>query len=169
MKRVQVDFSTTARHGMMRANLKRVEPTGATLERGERVEAFDPDEGISFEGVVEEVDGRFAYLRMEWVDVNVPINEPGRNLLVDFSAATAVTVVRGSQTSLVGDDEPPVRPPRITPPPIHLPQPEVRREALRSTRAWWQSQTLSAKATAGALYTAWEKWRMIDGALLHEH
>lgn len=73
MKRVKVDFSTTVRSGMIRASQRRA---SAFLEVGDRVEAFDPDEDLSFVGVVEECDDDFAYLRMEWD--SVPRNVPGR-------------------------------------------------------------------------------------------
>ena len=64
MKRVKVDFSTTVRGGMIRANRERAsEP----LAIGDRVEAFDPGEDMTFVGMVEAIEGRFAYLRMEWV------------------------------------------------------------------------------------------------------
>ena len=66
MKRVEVDFGTTVRGGLIRASLRRF--PDQTVVRGEAVEAFDDDEGISFTGVVEEVDDRFAYLRMHWSD-----------------------------------------------------------------------------------------------------
>jgi hypothetical protein len=82
MKRVEVDFSTTVRGGMIRASQRRALEK---LDEGDRVEAFDPDEGISFIGVVDHVDddGRFAYLRMEWEDNRpLPHNEPGLNLFV---------------------------------------------------------------------------------------
>jgi hypothetical protein len=93
MKRVEVDFSTTVRRGMIRASQRRALQT---LNQGDRVEAFDPDEGISFIGVVNQVDddGRFAYLRMEWEDNRlVPRNEPGLNLFVaSLSTATVQSV-----------------------------------------------------------------------------
>jgi hypothetical protein len=81
VKRVEVDFGTTVRGGMIRASQHRAGPD--TLEIGDRVEAFDPDEGMSFTGIVEDADDRFAYLRMEWR--SVPTNEPGRNYSLTFN------------------------------------------------------------------------------------
>src|SRR5262245_37178873 len=65
MKRVKVDFSATVRGGMIRASQRRA---SELLAVGDRVEAFDPGEDMTFFGVVQDVDqdGRFAYLRMEW-------------------------------------------------------------------------------------------------------
>lgn len=48
MKRVEVDFSTTVRGGLVRASLLRFPDQQAV--RGEQVEAFDDDEGLSFTG-----------------------------------------------------------------------------------------------------------------------
>lgn len=77
MKQVKVDFSTTVRNGLIRASQRRAsEP----LDIGDRVEAFDPDEDLSFVGVVTETDDNFAYLRMEWE--LIPRNEPGQTLSI---------------------------------------------------------------------------------------
>ena len=65
MRRVEVDFSTTVRGGLVRASLRRFHGDDPVMV-GERVEAFDDDEGLAFVGAVAEIDGRFAYLRMEW-------------------------------------------------------------------------------------------------------
>lgn len=70
MKRVKVDFSSTVRDGLIRANQKRAnEP----LSVGDEVEAYDPAEDIEFLGVVDHLsdDGRFAFLLMQWED-NLP-------------------------------------------------------------------------------------------------
>ena len=73
MKRVKVDFSTTVRGGLIRANQRRAsEP----LEVGDRVEAIDLAEGMQFFGVVEETDEQFAYLRMEWEPIPVEYASP---------------------------------------------------------------------------------------------
>lgn len=82
MKRVKVDFSTTVKGGLIRANQRRAsEP----LQVGDEVEAYDPAEGMEFVGVVDHLsdDSRFAFLRMEWDDnTPVPRNKPGQNLVV---------------------------------------------------------------------------------------
>ena len=83
MKRVKVDFSTTVRGGMIRASQRRASDG---LEKGDRVEAYDPAEGMEFVGTVEDLspDGRFAYLRMDWEQDNVlvPAATAGQNLAV---------------------------------------------------------------------------------------
>jgi hypothetical protein len=99
VKRVEVDFSTTVRGGMIRASQHRA---SETLKQGDRVEAYDPDEEMTFTGVVDHIDadGRIAYLRMEWEENRgVPHNEPGRNLYVSFSADRITTVEPGAETA----------------------------------------------------------------------
>jgi hypothetical protein len=82
MKRVKVDFSTTVKGGLIRANQRRA---SESLVVGDEVEAYDPAEGMEFVGVVDHLsdDGQFAFLRMEWDD-NTPVqrNRPGLNLVV---------------------------------------------------------------------------------------
>jgi hypothetical protein len=117
MKRVKVDFSTTVRDGLIRANQKRA---SETLYEGDEVLAFDPGEDMEFEGVVDHLsdDGQFAFLRMYWED-SIPVyNEPGVNLVVEFwSQAPAIAAL------LLGDDYPRIQvaPP---PPPIVAPAAE---------------------------------------------
>lgn len=67
MKRVKVDFSTTVKDGLIRANQQRA---SELLYEGDEVEAFDPAEDMEFVGVVDHLsdDGRFAYLQMRWED-----------------------------------------------------------------------------------------------------
>jgi hypothetical protein len=67
MKRVKVDFSTTVRDGLIRANQRRA---SERLDVDDLVEAYDPDEDMEFVGVVDHLseDNQFAYLRMEWED-----------------------------------------------------------------------------------------------------
>ena len=95
MKRVEVDFSTTVRNGLIRASQRRAsEP----LQAGDRVEAVDPDECLTFVGVVAESDDKFAYLQMEWE--SIPRNEPGQTLSIAFSVTglvnrSATAVERG--------------------------------------------------------------------------
>ena len=90
MKRVKVDFSTTVRGGLIRANQRRATPSPLAL--GEHVEAFDPEEGLSFTGTVTDIDpdGRFAYLRMDWEPKAVravPVSTRGANYAVELSGA----------------------------------------------------------------------------------
>lgn len=82
MKRVKVDFSTTVKDGLIRANQKRADET---LDVGDEVVAYDPAEDMEFEGVVDHLsdDGRFAFLRMYWEDIEpMPYIQPGLNLFV---------------------------------------------------------------------------------------
>jgi hypothetical protein len=58
------------------------------LEVGDRVEAFDADEELSFVGVVTEAGSDFAYLRMEWA--GILRNEPGQTLSVSSFGATPI-------------------------------------------------------------------------------
>ncbi|MGO8967879.1 MAG: hypothetical protein ACLQGN_30900 [Mycobacterium sp.] len=94
MKRVKVDFSTTVKDGLIRANLKRAsEP----LHVGDEVEAFDPAEDMEFVGVVDHLseDGQFAFLHMQWEDnTPVPCNVPGLNMFVTSLSAVAIPVLR---------------------------------------------------------------------------
>lgn len=99
MKRVKVDFSSTVRDGLIRANLKRADEP---LYVGDEVEAYDPAEDMQFVGVVDHLsdDNRFAYLRMAWED-NAPLalNVPGQNLYLALSvgAATAQPMHEASE------------------------------------------------------------------------
>lgn len=89
MKRVKVDFSTTVKGGLIKANQKRAsEP----LQAGDEVEAYDPAEEMEFVGVVDHLTGQFAFLRMKWEDnTPVPSNRPGQNLVVASWSALPVT------------------------------------------------------------------------------
>jgi hypothetical protein len=93
VKRVKVDFSTTVKDGLIRANQTRAsEP----MDVGDAVVAFDPAEDMEFEGVVDHLsgDGRFAFLRMEWED-DTPVLcnvAAGLNLSVTSLSAHAVTI-----------------------------------------------------------------------------
>ncbi|AFJ35065.1 MULTISPECIES: hypothetical protein [Mycobacterium] len=71
MKRVKVDFSTTVKDGLIRANQARA---NAPLHEGDEVVAFDPAEEMEFVGVVDHLstDGRFAFLCMQWEDSPPP-------------------------------------------------------------------------------------------------
>jgi hypothetical protein len=111
MKRVKVDFSTTVRGGLIRANQKRAaEP----LNVGDQVEAYDPAEALEFLGVVDHLsdDKQFAYLRMEWED-SAPIahNVPGQNLFVALSVGTAATTQPTHEASGYAFAPPHVGPP----------------------------------------------------------
>jgi len=103
MKRVKVDFSTTVKGGMIRANQQRA---SETLYEGDEVEAFDPAEDMAFVGVVDHLsdDGRFAFLRMEWEDAGpVPHNEPGCTLFVAFESGRAVAQAQLPTTGEKGE------------------------------------------------------------------
>lgn len=116
MKRVEVDFGTTVRGGLIRASLRRF--PDQTVVRGEAVEAFDDDEGISFTGVVEEVDDRFAYLRMHWSDrPDVPSCSAGLNLFLDANSL-AVAVAAACSANEPG----PLH--RLSPSPVMVPLPD---------------------------------------------
>lgn len=81
MKRVKVDFSTTVKGGLIRANQARADEP---LDVGDEIEAFDPTEEMEFVGVVDHLsdDRRFAFLRMQWEDsASVPCNA-GQNLFI---------------------------------------------------------------------------------------
>lgn len=111
MKRVKVDFSTTVRGGMVRASQSRAVPS--PLQPGDRVEAFDPDEDLSFAGVVVDIDddGRFAYLQMEWEPRSpkaVPVNRPGSNFVLRLDGDIALVSAATTQSV-------PVPPMTITP------------------------------------------------------
>lgn len=71
MKRVKVDFSTTVKEGLIRANQARADER---LHEGDEVVAFDPAEEMEFVGVVDHLssDGRFAFLSMDWEDSPPP-------------------------------------------------------------------------------------------------
>lgn len=76
MKTVRVDFSTTVRGGLVRANTARAsEP----LEVGDEVLAYDPSEDMEYEATVQVLEGRFAYLAMHWAGI-----AKGPNLIVTF-------------------------------------------------------------------------------------
>ncbi|AMU29793.1 hypothetical protein A3N97_03695 [Mycobacteroides abscessus] len=92
MKRVKVDFSTTVRGGMVRANQGRAT---SPLVQGDRVEAFDPEENLHYMGTVAQVDadGKFAYLCMDW-EPRVPrpvgrVNVAGANLVFNLRGGVA--------------------------------------------------------------------------------
>lgn len=92
MKRVKVDFSTTVKDGLIRANQKRAD---TPLQVGDLVEAYDPAEDMEFEGVVDHLseDGRFAFLRMDWEN-NTPVLcnvAAGLNLSVTSLSGHSVT------------------------------------------------------------------------------
>jgi hypothetical protein len=75
MMRVKVDFSSTVKDGLIRANQARAsEP----MHEGDQVEAYDPAEDMEFVGVVDHLseDGRFAFLRMRWEDAEAVLLSP---------------------------------------------------------------------------------------------
>lgn len=113
MKRVKVDFSTTVKDGLIRANQKRA---SESLQVGDEVAAFDPAEEMEFVGVVDHLsdDGRFAFLRMDWED-NTPVswNLPGQNFVLTSLSALEVTVQ--DETSSEEGDGAYVSPPQIGP------------------------------------------------------
>lgn len=115
MKRVKVDFSTTVKGGLIRANQARA---SETLHVADEVVAFDPAEDMEFVGVVDHLsdDGRFAFLRMEWED-NAPVacNLPGLNLFVTSLSAPEVTVRYWDETSSEEGDGAYVSPPQVGP------------------------------------------------------
>lgn len=122
MKRVKVDFSTTVKDGLIRANQVRA---SESLQVGDTVVAYDPAEEMEFEGVVDHLseDRRFAYLQMQWEDnPPVPRNKPGQNLfVVSLSGATITAEPLYAASSETSDDQ-------VVSPPIQvaaLPQPVV--------------------------------------------
>lgn len=110
MNRVKVDFSTTVKNGLIRANQSRADEQ---MFKGDEVEAYDPAEGMVFVGVVDHLseDGRFAFLRMYWED-NVPVfNQPGVNLFVAAWSEAPVAVQRLFGTVQGAAEESFVQPP----------------------------------------------------------
>jgi hypothetical protein len=91
VRRVEADFSTVVSGGLVRASLRRFH--GEPVVVGEQVEAFDDDEGLVFTGAVAEIDGGFAYLRMEWTAA-----EPAPAMGVDQLVPSALTFATPSIT-----------------------------------------------------------------------
>jgi hypothetical protein len=119
MKRVKVDFSTTVRDGLIRANQKRA---SETLYEGDEVLAFDPGEDMEFVGMVDHLsdDNQFAYLRMEWEDdVAVVPNAPGQNLFFAVSVGTVTAQPTHQASSYAGFASPHVGPLRRVIAPAH--------------------------------------------------
>jgi hypothetical protein len=105
MKRVKVDFSTTVKGGLIRANQKRA---SETLNVGDEVEAYDPAEDMEFEGVVEQLsdDGQFAFLRMYWEDIEpAPYVQPSLNLFVTSLVGMDITAKRMDETPIGAADQ----------------------------------------------------------------
>jgi hypothetical protein len=75
VKRVKVDFSSTVKDGLIRANQMRA---SELLLEGDEVEAYDSAEDMEFIGVVDHLseDGRFAFLRMQWEDAETALPSP---------------------------------------------------------------------------------------------
>lgn len=99
MRHVEVDFSSTVRGGLIRAHLRRFH--GAEVIVGEAIEAFDDDEGLMFSGVVDHIDGDFAYLRMDWTDAQPasPMTPtPGTALLSFAGSAATFAATSATQT-----------------------------------------------------------------------
>jgi hypothetical protein len=119
MKRVKVDFSTTVRDGLIRANQRRA---SERLDVDDLVEAYDPDEDMEFVGVVDHLseDNQFAYLRMEWED-SEPLahNAPGQNLFFALSVGTATAQPTHEESRLGGFASPHVGPRRPVIAPAH--------------------------------------------------
>jgi hypothetical protein len=113
VKRVKVDFSTTVKGGLIRANRARAD---APLCEGDEVEAYDPAEDMEFVGVVDHLseDGRFAFLRMQWEAL--PRNVSGLNLVASFVEETQITTLDPQpETSLEKGEGTCVSPPQVGP------------------------------------------------------
>ena len=65
MTRIKVDFNNLARNGQVRASLRNAD---GDVREGDLVEAFDPDDDLTYDATVVEVDegrGR-VYLQPHW-------------------------------------------------------------------------------------------------------
>lgn len=87
MTRVRVDFNNLVRDGQVRASLRNVE---GHIAEGDLVEAYDPEEQLSYEAAVASIDkdrGR-VYLVPHW-----------EKALANAEAAWSVTIGRANEGS----------------------------------------------------------------------
>lgn len=76
MKKIRVDFNRRGRDGQVVASARRAD---SELIVGDRVEAAQPEEGLSYEGIVTEIDDRGrVFLRMLWTgdELGTPVRWP---------------------------------------------------------------------------------------------
>ena len=101
MTKVRVDFNNLVRHGQVRASLRHVE---GEISIGDVVEAYDPDEGLSYAASVADIDKargrlylephwepRIEALAMPWaLALGQPNQGPGGPLRVRYTPAVPV-------------------------------------------------------------------------------